>query len=136
METPKIQTNPMSAGRPSLTPRKKKDWLIPIASIILILLLTFQYFYFRQVTFDQAENYFRSGTTAYSKGNLDTAIQNFTRAIQFNPGHAEAYYNRGLAYVGKSNPQNAIADFGKALELCHSDDALCAQAQQQLDLLK
>jgi tetratricopeptide (TPR) repeat protein len=76
-----------------------------------------------------------SANSHMTKGNLDNAIQDYSRAIQLNPDYAEAYNNRGMAYVMKSNNQDAIADFKKVLKLS-SDSTLYQQAKQQLDQLE
>ena len=73
-----------------------------------------------------ARFYFNRGDAYDAKGNSDLAIQDYTKALEFDPKFAAAYNNRGLAYFneGKSNLsiQNevysdlAIQDFTKALE--------------------
>lgn len=44
-----------------------------------------------------AEWYFLSGSIAYRKGWLDEAMQNYTRAVQMNPGNME--YRQALAMM-------------------------------------
>jgi tetratricopeptide (TPR) repeat protein len=137
METPDGQTHPTVNQSPSAQkPARKIDWVIPIASIILVLLFTFLYFRIRQNELDQSNDYLRRGEKAYTKGDLNTAIIDFTQSIQLNPKAAQAYYHRGLAYVDQKDIPEAIADFNKALELCGSDLALCQDAQLQIDKVK
>ncbi|MBF0555264.1 MAG: tetratricopeptide repeat protein [Nitrospirae bacterium] len=64
-----------------------------------------------------AEDYLERGNTYYSKGDFDSAISNFTKAIEINPKLAEAYINRGVAYYGKGNYDQAISDYNRAIEL-------------------
>jgi len=48
----------------------------------------------------------------------DSAIADFTRAIQLNPNNAIAYHGRGVATMeGKSDNDRAIADFTQAIRL-------------------
>ena len=35
------------------------------------------------------------------KGDYDLAIENYTKAIQFNSNYAEAYCGRGSAYINR-----------------------------------
>lgn len=51
------------------------------------------------------------------KGDYDTAIRDFTRAIEIDPNNATTFYNRGLAYVEKKDYVAAIRDFTKAIKL-------------------
>ena len=51
------------------------------------------------------------------KGEVDKAIDDFTRAIQYEPGYAEAYHERGNAYVLKGDFDHVLEDYTKVLEL-------------------
>ena len=53
----------------------------------------------------------------YLKGEYDSAIVDYTKAIELNPDYAEAYNNRGVAYHLKKEYDSAIIDFSKAIEL-------------------
>ena len=52
-----------------------------------------------------------------NKGDVESAIRDFTKAIELKPDDAEAHYNRGLAYDGKGDVESAIGDYTKATEL-------------------
>jgi tetratricopeptide (TPR) repeat protein len=58
-----------------------------------------------------------NGTAAFSRGEWDRAIAEFTRVIRIDPNYATAYNNRGAAYNGKSDWDRAIADFTEAIRL-------------------
>ncbi|MGI8468145.1 MAG: tetratricopeptide repeat protein [Pyrinomonadaceae bacterium] len=45
------------------------------------------------------------------------AINDFTKAIKFNPQNADAYHNRALTYVGQGKNDLAVADYNKVIEL-------------------
>jgi tetratricopeptide (TPR) repeat protein len=49
--------------------------------------------------------------------NYDSAIANYTKAIQADPKNAEAYFQRGKAYNFKDETEKAKADFKKVVEL-------------------
>lgn len=63
-----------------------------------------------------AEAYNNRGN-AYSELNqLETAIEDYNRAIALKPNDAEAYYNRGNAYRKLNQYAKAIEDYSKAIE--------------------
>ena len=64
-----------------------------------------------------ARSYGNRGNAYASKGEFDTAIKDYTKAIELNPNYAEAYYNRGNAYYKKGEFDTAIKDYTKAIEL-------------------
>ena len=55
-------------------------------------------------------------------GQLDEAIETYSRAIAHSPSNATVYTNRGIAYFSKGAHDLAIADCNKAIEL-NSDNA-------------
>ncbi|MHB8137449.1 MAG: tetratricopeptide repeat protein [Smithellaceae bacterium] len=60
--------------------------------------------------------YNNRGVANYGLGNYKQAMEDYDRAIEFNPRHAEAYNNRGSVYHKLGNYQQAIADLNKAIE--------------------
>jgi len=52
-----------------------------------------------------------------SKGDLDRAISDYTKAIELNPDPFSEYHNRANAYFQKHQYDQAIADYDKAVEL-------------------
>jgi tetratricopeptide (TPR) repeat protein len=57
------------------------------------------------------------GIVSARMAQYETAISNFTRALQRNPVFAEAYFNRGHVYVAIGQLARGISDFGKAVEI-------------------
>jgi tetratricopeptide (TPR) repeat protein len=60
----------------------------------------------------------------YTKGNknsldrnFNSALDEFTIAIAFNPNFAEAYYRRGKIRLSLNDQKGAYFDFAKALQL-------------------
>jgi len=51
------------------------------------------------------------------KGDLDRAMADFNRSIQYDPTYENAYVNRGIVFCLRGNFDAAIKDFNKALEL-------------------
>lgn len=73
---------------------------------------------------DQAVIRYKYARALRDKGDPDTAIDNYTRAIELNPT-ADAYNHRGVAYYDKREYQKAIDDYTEALRIKPSDaDAL------------
>ena len=55
--------------------------------------------------------------TAYDKlKKHEKAIEDYNKAIEFNPEYATAYYNRGNAYGKLKKHEKAIADYNNAIE--------------------
>ena len=65
---------------------------------------------------DDPATYVRQGIAYGRKREIDTAIQDFDKAIELNPEFAEAYYTRGAAYIDKNECDLAIQDRTKAIE--------------------
>ena len=61
--------------------------------------------------------YYNRGSAYATKGELDRAIANLSKAIALNPKYADAYNNRGRAYEKMGDKEQAIADYRKALEI-------------------
>ena len=57
------------------------------------------------------------GLVYANKGNYDSAIRDYDKAIEIAPNYAMAFNNRGLAYVDKKDYATAIRDFSKAIEI-------------------
>jgi len=68
-------------------------------------------------TIELAESHNAQGLLHYEEGQLDTAIEEYTRAIELNPKFAKAYSNRGLAFCDRGNYDAAIEDCTIAIEL-------------------
>lgn len=65
-----------------------------------------------------ATDYSNRGVFFSDRGQYDTAITYFTKAIALDPSLATAYFNRGTAYAeGKDQHDKAISDFSEALEI-------------------
>lgn len=55
------------------------------------------------------------GLVYQMRGDLKTAILNFTMAIQIDPRYFKAYNNRGVMYRAQGELEKAIADYNKAI---------------------
>ena len=65
----------------------------------------------------KAEEHFYQGIEHIRQGNKDSAIEDFTKAIEIDPGYYYAYYNRALVYYRSGNLVDCLADYNKAIEL-------------------
>ncbi len=57
------------------------------------------------------------GIACAERGDHETAIHHYTRAIELDPDSAEAYYNRALAFQAKGEAERGLADYSRAIEL-------------------
>ena len=56
-----------------------------------------------------------AGDAALQAGELDTALENFRRAVQLAPGNADAHYGLARTYLAKSQPSEAVTEFQAVL---------------------
>jgi Flp pilus assembly protein TadD len=57
------------------------------------------------------------GISRIKKGDLNGAIEDFTRAIELDPNERRAWNDRGIALFEKGDLNGAIADYSRAIEL-------------------
>lgn len=70
---------------------------------------------------DKAHAYFGRGYIYYHQKDIVSAIENYTKAIEFENSDAGAYNNRGICYEAQGNDAQAVADYTKAIELRPND---------------
>ncbi len=61
--------------------------------------------------------YQKRGDGSLAKGDPDSAIADYSKAIELRPMETSVYLNRGVAYLGKKSYDLAILDFSKVIEL-------------------
>lgn len=66
---------------------------------------------------DSAATYNNRGIIHAKKGKYGLAIEDFNKAIEFDPNHVEAYCNRGTAYSLQKDFEIAIENYNKAAAL-------------------
>jgi len=64
-----------------------------------------------------AEAQYQRGKALHDKGDLDAAIQSYTRAIELKSYYAEAFNNRANAYSSLGDNARAFSDYNKAIQL-------------------
>jgi tetratricopeptide (TPR) repeat protein len=64
-----------------------------------------------------AEEFSNRGNDYLEKKKYDSAIADYTKAIELNPKDAIAFHNRGGAYFNKEKYALAVADYQEALRL-------------------
>jgi tetratricopeptide (TPR) repeat protein len=69
----------------------------------------------------EAEAYVMRGDDSIKNGDLQSAIENYTQAIELKKDYAEAYSKRGSAYLRKHDCENAIKDFSQVIDLKPND---------------
>ena len=65
----------------------------------------------------EAEKHFYQGIEDRRQGNRDAALEEFTKAVEIDPGYYYAYYNRALVYHQIGDLESSLADYNKAIEL-------------------
>ncbi len=73
---------------------------------------------------DNPEVQFNLGTAYLSMGDFEQAINNFTRAIDLNPGVADAHGNRAVAHAAISEDEKSEKDIAEAIRLGAPPDGL------------
>ncbi len=68
-----------------------------------------------------AFGYIGRATAWEERGELDSAIADFTEAIRLNPNSTFTYKCRGTAWMGKKEYDKSIADYGEAIRLDPKD---------------
>ncbi len=64
-----------------------------------------------------AASYLERGNDWLTKGNLESAISDYSLAIAFDGSSPFAFYNRGLARERSGDLEGALRDYEKALQL-------------------
>lgn len=73
-----------------------------------------------------ADAFYNRGWVYGSKGDVELALKDYSRAIELDGGDEDAFYNRGLIYAKIKDYEKALADFKKTLELNpEAVDAYC-----------
>jgi len=64
----------------------------------------------------KANDYYTQGNEAFMRGNFNSAIENYTQAINIKPKLAPLYYNRARAYFEISETDKALEDCTRAIQ--------------------
>jgi tetratricopeptide (TPR) repeat protein len=64
-----------------------------------------------------ASEWIETGLTIAEKGDINSSLQYFSKAIELDPRNAWAYFCRGQGFGELSDHNSAIQDFNKAIEL-------------------
>ena len=75
-----------------------------------------------------ATDWLVKGYKLFHAGNLQGAIEAYSKAIELNPNYTDAYVNRGVANDNSGNTQQAIKDYNNAIEL-NPQDAMTYNAR-------
>lgn len=64
-----------------------------------------------------SERYFERAYSKHQAGNLEQAIEDYSRAIELSDDYIEAIYQRALAFEGLDQYEDALGDYNRVLEL-------------------
>ena len=65
----------------------------------------------------KAQEHYNNGRALDEKSDFDSAIEEYTKAIEADPKFVKAYLNRGIGRSQQKQYDGAIADFTKVIEL-------------------
>ena len=68
----------------------------------------------KELNKERAEIYYNRGLAYSRNGELDKAIQNYTKAMELKPDYADAYYNRSKAWLHLGEREKAKSDMTTA----------------------
>ena len=71
----------------------------------------------QKIDYKKSRKYFGIGLGYSLRGEFAPAIDNFNKAIAFDPKNAAAYVNRGHIYLEQSLWDKALADYNRAIEI-------------------
>ncbi len=84
---------------------------------------------------DLAKSFYDTGYSAYQSQDYDTAIENLSKAVAYDPDNEEALFALGNSYREKGNDSLAIETYEKLLQL-FPDTQKAKQSQGYLDDLR
>ncbi len=85
--------------------------------VIPVLLFLFSFTPVAGRADDQAEQYFKAGTSFYDQGDYDQAMTAFQKAVQEDPNYSEGYYNLGILYDLQGKFAEAIKAYEQAVQI-------------------
>ncbi|XP_072469174.1 tetratricopeptide repeat protein 36 [Notamacropus eugenii] len=84
---------------------------------------------------EQTKNLELQGVTAAEAGNLSTALERFSQAINLLPGRASAYNNRAQARRLQGDVAGALEDLDRAIQLSRGRGRAACQSYVQRGLV-
>ena len=85
------------------------------AALVLILLAGGGYWAFQTPDEDRVEEHYRRAVTLQNEGELESAISEYTKALNIDRRFTEAYSNRGVARMDLGQYDKAVEDFSNAI---------------------
>lgn len=68
--------------------------------------------------------YYLRGISHLKLGELDQAVEDYTKVIELDPENLRAYYDRGIANTQLGNYEQAVADYDRASELAPNEETI------------
>ncbi len=93
------------------------DWGLSFEKVTRLSHVRSPSFYDDMNVGEKALFHLKRGLSFSRKGRYGEAIEEYNRAIDYNPCLLEAYHNCGIAYVCRGESRKAIATFKAALDL-------------------
>lgn len=104
---------------------KPKSNKLKIASLLIVFLLSSATFFIIydgnnkiiNLIFKSSDKYINAGSAYYSKGEINKAVQEFTRALEYDNDNYEGHLGLGNSYTKKTEYNKAIFEYKKLVEL-------------------
>ena len=71
---------------------------------------------------DTSRNFFEEGNKKFDLDNLQGALNEYSKSIEFNPNNVDAYFNRGTVRFELNHFNDAISDFSKVIYFSPKND--------------
>lgn len=79
--------------------------------------------------------FYNIGILLFRNGQIDLAIENLEKSLNFDPNYVEAYYQLALAHLNKGQMEEAKKNFNKVIELAPESDR-AAMAKKLLESIQ
>ena len=108
-------------GMSSIRTNRLRASLLPLAllvGVVAVALPTSTACSQRQGTFGSADEYRREGLDSYQRGELDRALQMYSRALELQPNSPQTLADRSMVHLQRPETyDDAIVDASRAIEL-------------------
>ena len=71
---------------------------------------------------DTSKNFFEEGNKKFDLDNLQGALNEYSKSIEFNPNNVDAYFNRGTVRFELNHFNDAISDFSIVIYFSPKND--------------
>ncbi len=96
---------------------RKTFWSLTVLFLFIAPILFYRHFFGEIKQPDSANSYIVSGRAKQAKGDWESALADYNKAIELKPNYAETYVFRGIALEATGRLFGGLPDYNKAIEL-------------------